>query len=299
MKSIVLNSLNSQSLIAVILLSLSLGTSLRAEEAASDSTLFEIGGRNLRIPPPAGFVRCDGINENWDTGFTSILPPSNRLLATYGSPEDQDLIRKSSPPDYSRNFNIQTVRSVESREIGERTFAGLRNEVKKGIDDMRTKLDTELKKLTDQSNKKMSADYGVYNALEISDTVILGYFEESDTSIGFTMVMKVGLGKGDNREVTHGVVACLMTPVNGRLVNLYSSATYKGKEDQLLVEKTVKEWRDSIQAVNPKVEGPTVGFDSERLGFMVGIGAGVGLFIGLFRLISKKMKGPKSDKMHS
>lgn len=294
-----LNSLNPQPFIAALFLSLSLGTSLRAEEAASDSTLFEIGGRNLRIPPPVGFVRCDGINENWDTGLTSILPPTNRLIATYGSPEDQDLIRKASPPDYSRNFNIQTVRSVESREIGERTFAGLRKEVKKGMDHMRAKLDTELKKLTDQSNKKMSADFGVNNALEISDTVILGYFEESDTSIGFTMVMKVGLGNGDNREVTHGVVACLMTPVNGRLVNLYSSATYKGKEDQLLVEKTVMEWRDSIQAVNPKVEGPKAGFDWEQFGFTTGIGAGVGLFCGLFMLISKKMKGRKSDKMHS
>lgn len=289
---------------------LSLVTGVQAQAPAADvaspvtppsSAIADItvGGRLLKIPAPVGFVRADGVDATWDKALSSMLPASNRMLATYGSPEDVELIRKGTPSDYERNFNIQTVKSAETLEIGERTFAGMREEVKKGINNLRSQLDAEMKKLTDQGNQKFEKDFGVDRALSISDTAVLGYFEETETSIGFTMVMKVGVAGQTGREESRGVVACLMTPVNGRLVNLYSTANYAGEADQKEVESTVKAWRDAIQAINPKVLGTHSPTSAERIGQSVGIGVGAGLFYGVFLWISKKMKRRKEVKSES
>ncbi|HEY1084533.1 MAG TPA: hypothetical protein VGE29_19860 [Prosthecobacter sp.] len=276
--------------------SLALPSTAQEKTAASETQphILTVGGRDLKVPNPAGYVRCDGINTTWDQAIRSILPASNRMLATFGTTEDQGKIRDGEPTNYERNFNIQSVRSIENREIGERTFAGMRGEVQKEIMAMRSKLDAEMKRLADQGNKQMSKDFGVDVALSISDTAVLGFFEETDTSIGFTMVMNVGVGTGNEREVSKGIVACLMVPVNGRVVNLYSSDSYQGPEDQKEVESTVKSWRDAILAVNPRVQGPAAGFDFEKLGTFIGIGVGAGLGYALVLWLVKKLRPSKT-----
>lgn len=258
--------------------------------------VLEVGGRPVKVPPPAGFVRCDGINKEWDKAMSSLLPVSNRMLATFGTAEDQELLRKNTPSDYERNFNIQTLRTTENMEIGERTFSGLRSEMKKGLEDMQTKLEGELKKLAGQGNKYMQDAHNVDLALKISDTAMLGFFEDTASSLGFSMAIKMGMtGADGKREESRAVGACLMLPVNGRLVMLYSTAPYTGQTAQIEAETTVKSWRDSILAVNPRVAGPAAGFDWEKVGQSTAIGAGIGLVIGLLAWIGKKFKRPQAS----
>jgi hypothetical protein len=292
---------------AVVLLCFSLGSAIQAQvpgaevasaitPPSSDIADITVGGRLVKIPVPQGYMRADGIHTVWDKAITAMLPESNRMLATYGTPEDVELLRKGTPADFSSNFNVQTVKSIESMEIGERTFTGMRAEVKKGIDGMRSKLDAEMKKLASQGNQKFEKDFGVDMALSISDTTVLGYFEETDISIGFTMAMKTGVAAEAGREESRSVVACLMTPVNGRLLSLYATVGYKGEADQKKAEASVKAWRDAILAINPKVEGPKIESGMEKIARSAGMGAGIGLVYGLIVWISKKMKRRKEAK---
>lgn len=257
---------------------------------------LEIGGRTVKVPAPAGFVRCDGIDEKWDNAMKSVLPASNRMLATFGTAEDQDLLRKGTPSDYLRNFNIQTIRTTESLEIGERTFSDLRGQIKKELLAMQSKIETEVKKLAGQGNKHLQDNYGVNAALSISDTAVLGFFEETGASLGFTMVMKVGISTPDGkREESRAVGACVMAPVNGRLIALYSTAPYTGEPSQKEVESTVQAWRDAIVAINPKVQGPAGGFDWEKVLRQTIIGAGIGLLVGIGMWVAKKFKRPQAS----
>ena len=277
-----------------------LATETVAEEtkAASEAetSTMDVGGRRIIVPnPPGGFVRVDGVNEAWDKTVGSMLPATNRLLGMYASREALEELRRGAAADTDRNFNIQIMKSLEAREIGERTFSDLRHEIRGSLDEMSAKLDAELKKLTDHGNRKLEKNLGVNAALSISNTAVLGVFEESTTALGFSMAMKVGVSTEKNREESRSVVACLMVPVNGRLVNLYATAPFHDKADQDQAETAVKAWRDSLVAANPRVEGPAGGFDWTKVGRSGVIGAIVGgLAAGLAALFRKGKTGAKS-----
>ncbi len=259
---------------------------------AAGPVVIDVGGRPIKLPEPAGFVRCDGISKDWDFGMSSLLPASNRLLATFGTQADQDELGKGEVPDYSRNLNAQVTRSLETMEIGERTFSGMRAGIKAEIDKALVNLEAEMKKITEASNKMFNKNFGADAALSITDTAVLGYFEDTDSSLGFTMAMNVS-AKGDSKP-SRSIAACLMIPINGRGVNLYSTAPYRQESDRQEVETSVKAWRDAILAVNPKVRGPAAGFDWEKVASSAGAGAGIGLVFGFFAWISKKWKGRKT-----
>lgn len=284
-----------RSLWALCILVAASGLQLQAQEPAAKPDLIKVGGRMLKIPAPQGFVRCDGINETWDQAMATLVSPSNRLLATYGTPHDQEMIRQGTPMDYPRNFNIQVVRSIESMEIGQRTFDGIRGEIKKEVQKAMASIDAEMKKLTDASNKTIADNYGVDMALSITDTAILGFFEDTENSLGFVMAMKIASTENGEAVSNRAVVACLMAPVNGRAVTLYSTAPYTARGDITEVQQSVLAWRDAIQSVNPRLEGPAAGFDWERLGFTTGMGAGIGLVAGFFIWIFGKSKRRKSE----
>src|SRR5688572_2247170 len=105
-----------------------------ASPSAPDEASIVIAGlRNITLPPPAGFVRCDGINKDFDARMAGFLPPGNRMLAYYASREDQDNIRNGTGGRHARSLNLQVAWEVENMEIGERTFAGSRDALKKGM----------------------------------------------------------------------------------------------------------------------------------------------------------------------
>ena len=175
-----------------------------------DVITITVGDRPLKIPAPEGFVRCDGIDADWDQITTSVLPANNHMQVTFGTPADQEAIRKGEPTDYSRNFNVQSIRSLETQEIGEKTFASLRQNMKKELLAMRDKIEADVQKLVKQGNREVSEQYGVDVALSISDVAMLGFFEESDTAIGFTMAMKLGAANPQGgRDESRAVVAAI------------------------------------------------------------------------------------------
>jgi hypothetical protein len=246
---------------------------------------MDVGGRPITMPPPQGFVRCDGIHSEWDKVMASMLPATNRMLATYGTPEDHAALQAGRAPGYDKNFNVQVMLKLENQEIGSRAFRQLRNEMKGELDKLSATIDEQLKKQIATGNKKISAEYGVDDAMQISNTVVLGNFEDSETSYGFTMAMKVQAG---GQEESRLVVAALMTPVNGRLLTFYATGPFKGEADRQWAETSVAAWRDTVVAANPKVVGPALGFDWTKVGRSTVIGALIGGVIGLVGWLGRK-----------
>jgi hypothetical protein len=269
-----------------------------AQEAAPAGTVpdtnpsIEVGGRRIVLPAPAGFVRCDGLLPEWDRLVTNFFPPSNLLLANYGSPEDAAQLKAGETPPFEHSFNVQIVRSLESKDVGERTFAGLRDDMKKELENLRSTLGEKIKQLVDDGTRKVSGEYNVDIALTISDTAFAGFFAESDTSLGFTMLMKAK-EKDDagNDKETRSVVAAIMSPVNGRLLNFYCTKPYAGDTDRQEVEKAVSAWRDAVVAANPRVAGPAAksSIFSNTL-TMAAIGGAIGGLLFAFKKLAGRGK---------
>ena len=266
----------------LLLLSLALSPGYAEEKIPT----FVIGGKPVVIPPPAGFVQCTGVSEAYDEILRSMMVTSNRLVAEYCEPAMLEEIKAGKVPSLKRNFNAQIVRAAENRDIGEAMFDRARAEIRKGLEQAQSALDEKMKATLATGNKKISDKFNVDAALDISDMAILGFFEESATGMGFTMVSKVS---SPGVEPVKMVTAAMMTPVNGRIISFYATSEFGSDEDRAWTESSVKAWRDAVQAANPRYIGTaSTGISAYELGRITGFGLVVGVVVGLAIWLSKR-----------
>lgn len=216
---------------------------------------LDVGGRKIIVPPPPGFVRCDGVNPDWDRTMESVQAPRNKLLANFGTPEDHAAIRDGEAADYTRSFNVQISRALENVEVNEKTFDQVREENRKQLETIKASIEAEIERVVREGGKQMSDDLGVEVQLSVGDLAMLGIFEDSPTSLGFTMAMTTSVETPVGIDKSRGVVAAVLVPVNGRLLYLYSNYPYSSEADRLAAEASVKMWRDAVVAANPRIKG--------------------------------------------
>ena len=258
----------------------------RGQDAPKSASRQEVdvGGQKIKLPAPAGFERIDGLNPEADRLVESMLGASNRYLARFDP-------LKTNTADTGRSFNAQVLRSLESREIGDRTFAEMKQQTMAEIDKARETISQEIEKQLGNAQKKLQDASGTDAALSVSDVAVLGYFDDSPNSLGFTMAMNVAAKEGGNDAKLKAVVATMIVPTNGRLIYLYANADLKSEADRQWAEKAVMAWRNAVVAANPRVEGPPAStsiFDG--VGNSAVIGAIVGAVGGLLVMLFKKMK---------
>ena len=270
-------------LFVVLLLSL-LPCRGQDEPKSASREEVDVGGRKIKLPAPVGFQRVDGLNAESDRMLESMLPASNRYLARFEAP-------KINTAEQGHSFNAQVLRNLETREIGDRTFGEMKQQTKAELDKVIENIRQEVAKISGKAEKAFQAATVADAALSVSDVAVLGYFDDSPKSLGFTMAMNVA-AKADDKAIKEKiVVASMIVPVNGRLIYLYANADLKSEADRQWAEKAVMTWRDAVVAANPRVEGPPVStsiFDD--VGRSAVIGAIVGALGGLFAILFKKMK---------
>ena len=122
-----------------------------------------------------------------------------------------------------------------------------------------------------QGNRRLAPE-DIDAALNLADAAFVGYFRDTPTSLGVTMAMKVA---GSGAAPERFVVAFVMTPVNGRLLNLYANARYTTEADRTWAENAVSTWADATVAANPRVTGPAgKPFDWASVAPMAALGVG-------------------------
>lgn len=258
---------------------------------AAEPAQVEVGGRSLQIPAPEGFERADRVLPKYDEVCEAMLPPSNRRLAAFALPEFVDKLRAGEMEDTDRHFALQSTKQFEEQEISDRAFRGAREELKRELQALRAKLDEEAQKLIASGKATVAKQQGVELDLAVSDTAMLGFFEETDTALGFTLAMNVQTPQGRERQVCAAVVA----PLHGRLVNFYAYSSYASEADRQWAETAARAWKDAAMAANPRVAGSVLeGFDLASVVRSAVIGGGVGLMIGLVQWLRKKRRRPVS-----
>src|SRR4051812_414327 len=96
---------------------------LALSAARGQSARVKIGGVMLRVPAPAGFVRYDGKNEKIDQVQASFLPPSHRILAAYGEPDDVSEVLAGNFPRLERSLTVQENWQFEESSFTAEEFA--------------------------------------------------------------------------------------------------------------------------------------------------------------------------------
>ena len=262
--------------------------------AAPVSAAVQVGGKTLLFPAPEGFVRCDGVRADWDQASESAVPATNRRLIVFSTTSDLAILKRGGAPEMARSLSSQIGRSVENRDLGEREFDSMRSTMKAELEGMRSELQAEVEKLASRRNKTVHDLYGTDDALRLSDVAVLGFFEDKPASLGFTMALRVNntLAAGASKNKKR-VMAALLIPVNGRVIDLYATSDYRTEADRQWAENSVAAWRDAIVAANPRMVGSAFanyGYIFKRVGPAALVGAIIGGAAGLLAWLLDKRK---------
>jgi hypothetical protein len=211
------------------------------------ASLVKSGDKTLTIPPPLEMIRSDGIYTGWDTAMASALPKSHRLVAAYTTHEDRRLIERGEYPVFLRGCVLQVKTADEERDVGYSEFGGIKGEIKDEIQTMTRGIVAQLVKHMVQVAPESTAT--------ASNAKMLGSFEESKTSFGFTVSTDIELTSGKETVVAAVVVAA----VNGRVLTFLALSAYEDEADRQWTEDTARLWCLLARTANPEYEGFRLG----------------------------------------
>lgn len=225
--------------------------------AVADTCTVESGARSITVPYPHGYVRGDGVNKTFDASVVSFIPSTHRLLAYFISPEDlQKLQNVTRGGAHRRSFTLQVLKSLESRDVGERGFAGIRDQMKAELSKAPAHANAETNRIMEEGTASVKRKFGT-NAdpgVNMAGNVFEGYFEDSSRSLGFSMGLNtVEADARDSVIIRRSLTARLLSPVNGRLFDFSATFPYDTEADRAATEKAVVAWRDAVVAANPSV----------------------------------------------
>lgn len=212
-----------------------------ASEIEKLSTIT-VGGRDLSVPAPMGFERCDGISADFDRLIKSALPPSNLPVAYFGEPELVEKMRAGEVPDLTRSFNIQSLIATTDREISSRQFVGIRKELHKELGAMDAGAWNEVFEKASENLNSGDAESVLFDQLGNAKV-----FVDSNDYFGFSIAVRVNVAGVSKPMISSGV----MTIVNGKLLLLYGAEPMESKKSAKMAENAVMQWAESIRSANP------------------------------------------------
>jgi len=193
---------------------------------------------------------------------------------------------KNNPKDADRICYVQTTSTWEKYEIGEEAFGYLKHQTKQSI---------AQQKLLKQNDSAERYGYDAWKGgqtTNASEVEVLGCFDDSAMSIGYTMTMNATVETGNDIARVKRVYSVMMMPVSGKLSYLYAEATLNKPADRLWTENALKTWRKSILEANLPAKVALKDrsfFDEIKMYPLMGgiLGSAVSIFVILFQRAQK------------
>jgi hypothetical protein len=223
---------------------------LVCQTAAADTNTVYVGDTAILLPSPKGFFRYDGKNSKIDNLEQSLLPSSNRLLAIFGSEENLADVLVGRFPKVERQFNAQSMRSLESLTVTQAFF----NELKPGLRETfsaqsgNENFRDVIKEVETNASSAISAVSHLSANLKIGEMISLGVFDDTKDSLCFSALAKVQVSTSTNSYVT--VIGCCIIRVSDRVFYLYSMSLYRDKSDIEWARRSIQRWRDAVLKAN-------------------------------------------------
>lgn len=270
-------------------------------QAAEEVETVKVNGMEVRIPLPAGYVRIDGVNEEFDRVKRSFLPATNRLLLDIGLEEARSALLRGVESEMGRSMNVQVLRVLEEKNLSVKDFADYRKELRKQFASMEGSakiLDPELRKISERGSKELSKASG--SEVEVSVTTIdtLGVLSEDDDHLAFGMELEIGVAAEGAAATERGYVAGTFLRVHGKVINLYCNSDSNAPAERKWALETIQSWQAAILSSNDELEKamanvPETGVSPKKgvfSGLLRGaiIGGAIGVVVGLCAYLSKR-----------
>ena len=213
--------------------------SLGARILWAGTDAISVGGTTISLPPPEGFFRYDGKSAKVDSFEQRLVPPTNRLLAAFGSEETLAEVLMDHLPKSERHFAAESERSLESRDITPSFFAASKPSLRKTVS---SPLDEKYRSVIKEIESNWSSDIGA--SLRLGEMIPLGFFDDTSDSLCFSALTKVQVETTSQSYVS--IAACCVIRVRNRAFYLFADSPYHDKSDIEWARRSVKRWRDAV-----------------------------------------------------
>jgi hypothetical protein len=209
------------------------------------------GGVILIVPAINGFQLPLGQERAVSTLAEPFVLPKNRLLAVLLTSADLRLFATGGAPKLDDYFILQIPRSVEDRAVRLTEFQPLRRGIRENQEAGQLRVSPTVKRQLAEASKQMSDRSGSRITISITEPIALGVFEDTERSIGVTLLSRVRAEAHDARTEDLMLSSSIVTVVRGKLLYINGACTFNSMVDLSRCNSYAKAWLSALHAANP------------------------------------------------
>lgn len=203
-------------------------------------TTVRVGAVPIVLPSPASDLVEPG--PDYRVLFDPLAGGANRLVAAFVPQDKMDVIRTGSAPAMGKYALVEVARHTEFTQIDASTFQLIADAATKQLGGDTSALD---KQAQDQLNNNLKSS-GSSASVTINKPIQLGTFFSTTDAIGFGSINTYNANGTSSR-----VVGCMaFVRVRGRILSLFTYATYQDEGTVTWVRTTSKQWAEAILKAN-------------------------------------------------
>ena len=256
---------------------------------------FDIGGKEITIPTPDGYVRVTKEMDAVHRLSMQMADPVNELLAYYILESDSQTAMEGNVPPLERTFMFKVSKNLKGMLIGTRDFAELKSMTKRQNKELFESVKSQIPGLMDKTSKGISKEFDMNFAMEISQLIPLDPHYEADNSLSYSMYINYGISTEGAKEESVLSATTNIVNVSGKVLFLYCYGT---KSDLEWTRNASRAWAESVITSNaqpPSQSSGGHGINWENV-IMKSIGGAIAggsiaLFLGILSIFKRKKNG--------
>lgn len=223
-----------------------------ATAQVSDQSMRVVaGGVTIIVPAINGFQLPVGQERSVSALVEPFITPKNRLLAALLTNADIHLLAAGGTLKLDEYLVLQIPRSIENRAVSLTEFQPLRRGVRESQEAGQLRISPTVKRQLTEASRQMSDRSGSKITISVTEPIPLGVFEDTERSIGMTLLSKVSVTAHEARTDELMLSSSVVTVVRGKLLYINGACTFNSMADVSRCNSYAKAWLSKLQAVNP------------------------------------------------
>ncbi len=209
---------------------------------------FEIGGKEITVPAPDGYVRVT--KEMGDTYRLSqqMADPMNDILAYYISKSDASIAMERGMPPLKRTFAFKVNKKIKGMIVDSRYFGEIKSVIIKENQEIFESVESRVSGIMEKTSEGISKEFDLDFAIQISQMIPLGLHYESENAMAYSMYINYALSAEGSNEAMPVSATFTLINASGKVIFLYC---YAPKEELEWSRGASKVWAESVMASNP------------------------------------------------
>jgi hypothetical protein len=233
---------------------LTLGVALLAAcstgQAAAASRTTSIGGKEFRLPAPAGYVELCSQNTEVAEVIALEVPPVNEFLGCYTTPRDFEAWTARAGGVFESYLVVSVMKSTIGRTVAPAEFAAFRRRMNAQVSTLHETHAALLKGPVEAVEKAISADEGVTIRVEPGQIVPLGVFDEDSNYLASSWLASKQIFVDDKPVTSSKVSISTAVLVRGKVLVLSTVGEFRQPSDIKRYQDIARAWRAQVIADN-------------------------------------------------